>query len=256
MKKVTAFIGSTQKRGTYQAILEFEKNLKQYGEIDFEIVFLNEYYLEFCKGCSKLCFDRGEEYCPCKDDRDLLLEKMEQSEGVIFATPNYAFQVSARMKNFLDRIAFVIHRPRFFGKTFTAVVTQGFFRGNAIRKYLEFNGANLGFSVTKGSCLQTLIPITELQQKKLEQEMKKSSERFYKGLSCLKPAVPTFFRLMLFRMSRTGIQSASERYYDYFYYKDKGWFESDFYYETNLGPIKKLAGHFFDFIGRQIGKRM
>ena len=115
MKKVTAIIGTQTRKATYQAVQEFEKNLKQYGEIDFEYVFLSDYHLEFCRGC-KLCFDRGEEYCPLKDDRDVLLAKMEQSDGVIFATPNYAFQLSARMKNLFDRLAYIDHRPRFLAR--------------------------------------------------------------------------------------------------------------------------------------------
>ena len=94
--------------------------------------------------------------------------------------------------------------------------------------------------------------MTELRQNKLKQEIKKSSERFYKGLIRSKPSVPSFLRLMLFRFTRTGIQTSDVRYFDYYYYKDKGWFESDYYHETNLGPIKKLAGHFFDLLGRKI----
>ncbi|WP_313344633.1 flavodoxin family protein [Sedimentibacter sp.] len=253
MKKITAFIGSARKKSTYQAIQEFEKNFKQYDEFDFEYVFLSEYHLEFCQGC-KLCFDRGEECCPLKDDRNILLEKMEHSDGVIFATPNYAFQVSARMKNFFDRFAYILHRPRFFGKTFTAIVTQGIFGGNDILKYLERMGANFGFYVTKGSCVSTLEPMTELQQEKLKQEIKKSSEKFYKGLIRSTPATPSFFRLMLFRMTRTSIQSFDVRYFDYYYYRDKGWFESDYYYDTSIGPIKKFMGCFFDFCGRKMVK--
>lgn len=248
-------MGSARKKGTYQAIQEFEKNLKKYGEIDFEYVFLSEYHLEFCQGCT-LCFDKGEEFCPLKDDRDVLLEKIEQSDGVIFATPNYAFQVSARMKNFLDRFTYIFHRPRFFGKTFTVIVTQGFLGGNDIRKYLESTGANLGFDVVKGSCVRTLQPMTELRQNKLKQEIKKSSERFYKGLFRSTPSVPSFSRLMLFRISRTILQYIDVRYFDYYYYKDKGWFESDYYHETTLGPIKKFTGHLFDFLGRQIVKHI
>jgi multimeric flavodoxin WrbA len=253
MKKVTAFIGSLRKKTTYQAVQELEKNLKQYADIDFEYVFLKDYRLEFCQGC-KLCFDKGEKFCPLKDDRDILLEKMEQSDGVIFATPSYAFQVSARMKNFIDRFAYIFHRPKFFGKTFTAIVTQGIFGGNDIVKYLEFTGANFGFDVIKGSCVRTLEPMTELRQKKLKHEIKKLSERFCKGLICSTPSVPSFFRLMIFRMTRTSLQSIDVRYRDYYYYQDKGWFESDYYSETSLGLIKKCAGHFFDFLGRQLAK--
>jgi hypothetical protein len=57
--------------------------------------------------------------------RNVLLEKLEQSDGVIFSTPSYAFRVSGRIKNFLDRITYKFHRPRFFGRTFTAIITQG-----------------------------------------------------------------------------------------------------------------------------------
>jgi multimeric flavodoxin WrbA len=251
MKKVTAFLGSVRKKTTYQAIQEFEKNLKLYDDIDFEYVFLSDYRLEFCQGC-KLCFDKGEEFCPLKDDRNVLLEKLEHSDGVIFTTPSYAFQVSARMKNFLDRVAFVFHRPRFFGKAFTAIITQGVPMGNKIRKYLESSGANLGFDVIKGSCIWTLEPMTEAQQKKQQQEMKKLSQRFYKGLIRPAPSVPSFLRVMLFRLTRTGLQNAEVRFFDYHYYKGKGWFESDYYYKAALGPIKKLAGNFFDFLGRRL----
>ncbi len=252
-RKVTAFIGTQTRKHTYQAVQEFEKNLKQYVEIRFEYVFLNDYHLEFCRGC-KVCFDYGEEYCPLKDDRDVLLGKMEQSDGIILATPNYAFQLSARMKNLFDRTAFTNHRPRFFGKTCTAIVTQGIGRGGDILKYLYFASENMGFHVSKGCCVNTLEPMTERQQKKLIQEVRKSSDRFYKQL--LRPTLPpSFVRLVIFRMTRPLIKSAGEKYRDYHYYKEKGWFASDYYYPTSLGFLKQLVGYLFDFIGKQMAKR-
>jgi len=75
MKKVTAFIGSAQKKATYEAVREFERNLKSYTDIEFEYVFLKDYRIEFCRGC-KLCFNKGEELCPLRDDRDLVIEGM------------------------------------------------------------------------------------------------------------------------------------------------------------------------------------
>jgi len=253
MKKVTAIMGTQTRKHTYEAVQEFEKNLKQYGEIDFEYVFLSDYQLEYCRGC-KVCFDKGEEYCPLKDDRDLLLEKMENSDGIVLATPNYAFQLSARLKNLLDRTAFIDHRPRFFGKTCTAIVTQGIGKGNDILKYLYFASENMGFHISKGCCINTLDPMTELQQKKLIQKAKTASDRFYKQL--LRPIPPpSFFRLLMFRMSRPLIMSAGEKYRDYHYYKEKGWFESDYYYPTSLGLLKKIAGYLFDFLGRRMAKQ-
>ncbi len=182
---------------------------------------------------------------------------MEQSDGIILATPNYAFHVSARMKNFIDRLAYVFHRPRFFSKTCTAIVTQGFFGGKEIVKYLLTSAVNLGFKVTKGSFLSTLDPMTENQKIKMNQEMKKTAERFYKGLIRQKQPAPSFFRLMLFRMTRTSLKHFEKLgLKDYYYYKEKGWFESDYYYNTSLGIIKKTAGYFFDFLGRKFAGNM
>lgn len=255
MKKVTAIIGSARKKATYLAVQEFEKCLREYEDIDFEYVFLSDYDLKFCLGCCQ-CFDKGEGFCPLKDDRDVLLARIEYSDGVVFATPSYAYQVSARMKNLLDRLAFTFHRPRFFGKTFTAILTQGVPVGDNIRRYLEDSGANMGFHVTKGCSVWTLDPLTEDRRRKLEQKIKSCAKRFYKGLSRTKPPVPSIFRLMLFRTGRSGFQHAKVKYYDYYYFKEKGWLESDYYYETSLGPIKKLMGYFFDILGRQVAKRM
>ncbi len=255
MKKITAFIGTQSKRATYKAVQEFEKNLRGYEEVDFEYVFLGDHHLEFCRSCLN-CMSKGEELCPLKDDRDILLAKIEASDGIIFATPNYAFQVSALMKNFLDRFAYFYHRPKFFDKTCTAIVTQGIFGGNKIRKYLEAMGRNFGFQVTRGSCLTTLNPMTEPQKKRLTTEMKKAAKRFHAGLTRPFPSSPSLSRLMLFRMHRSAIMTVDQELKDYQHFKEMGWFESDYYHETTLGPVKKTAGRFFDLLGRLIARLM
>ena len=97
--KVTAFVGSARKKHTYRAAESFLEKLKLKGDVEYEIVALSDYNLKVCRGC-KLCLDKGEELCPLKDDRDILMEKIIQSDGVVFATPNYSFQVSGLMKVF------------------------------------------------------------------------------------------------------------------------------------------------------------
>ena len=135
--KVTAFVGSARKKHTYQATERFLSNLRSMGNVETELVMLSEYNLGICRG-DLLCLNKGEELCPLKDDRDILIEKIANSDGVVFATPNYSFQVSGLMKVFLDRFGFLFHRPRFFGKTFTSIVVQGIYGGGAIVKYFNF----------------------------------------------------------------------------------------------------------------------
>jgi multimeric flavodoxin WrbA len=246
MKKVTAFVGSARKMHTYHAAQQLLSHLKSLGEIDGEIVRLSDYQLERCRGC-KACCDKGEEYCPLKDDRDVLIEKMMASDGVVFATPNYSFQVSAIMKTFLDKLGFVFHRPRFFGKTFTSIVAQGVYGGKKIVNYLDFVGRGLGFNTVNGSCITTLEPMTEKQQQKIDRTLAAHARRYYAQLEKPRYPVPSLFALFFFRMARTRMQvMLDESFRDYVYYKDKGWFEADFYYPTRLGPLKRGAGRLFD----------
>lgn len=246
--KVTAFIGSARKKHTYQAAENFLIKLQSYGDVEYELVSLNEYNLKICKGC-KLCCDKGEELCPLKDDRDILLQKIEESDGIIFASPNYSFQVSGMMKVFLDRFGFLFHRPRYFGKTFTSIVAQGVYGGNKIVKYFNFIGKALGCNVVNGSCIKTLEPMTEKAQQKIEETIEKHSKKFYKQLIKKEFPTPSLFDLMIFRLSRSGIKNQlDENYKDYVYYKEKGWFNSDFFYPVKFNPVKKLSGKLFDAI--------
>ena len=129
----------------------FLDDLQSFSDVRGDVVSLSECNLGVCRGC-KACFTLGDERCPLGGDRDMLIGKMMASDGVVFASPNYSFQVSAIMKMFLDRLGFVYHRPEFFGRTFTSIVVQGIHGGGELVKYLDFAGWGLGFNVVKGSC--------------------------------------------------------------------------------------------------------
>jgi multimeric flavodoxin WrbA len=145
-KKVTVFVGSAHKRGaTYRAAGQFLENLESYGDVHGEIVVLSDYGIGVCRGC-KNCTDRGEERCPLKDDRDALIGKMMASDGVVFASANYSFQVYA-------------------------IVVQAIGRGGTIVKYLEFVSGGLGFNVVKGSCSRTLEPMDQNVLDRMERNL-------------------------------------------------------------------------------------
>jgi multimeric flavodoxin WrbA len=252
MKKVTALVGSARKKHTYSAVRQFLDHLQSFGDVEYEIIVLSDYRLGICRGC-KLCFEKGEEFCPLKDDRDVLIGKMMVSDGVVFASPNYSFQVSANMKIFLDRLGFVFHRPCFFGKTFTSIVTQGIYGGGKIVSYLGFVGNGLGFNTVKGSCFTALEPMTKKEKEEMGVALARQSRQFYERLIKPNYPVPTLFKLMAFRMSRTSMRlELDDSSRDYTYYKDKGWFEADYYYPTRLGILKKAAGSLFDSIATRM----
>lgn len=75
-----------------------------------------------CLGCDT-CHKRG--HCPQKDAFHSIQEKIIGAQGLVLASPNYIFQVSAQMKAFMDRCSSVIHCLGFEGRYGASVVTSG-----------------------------------------------------------------------------------------------------------------------------------
>jgi multimeric flavodoxin WrbA len=75
-----------------------------------------------CLACDT-CHRKGR--CPQKDEFESIKEKILASDGLLLASPNYIFNVSAQMKAFMDRCCGVVHRMAFEGKYGASVVTSG-----------------------------------------------------------------------------------------------------------------------------------
>jgi len=254
MKRVTAFVGSARRKHTREAARRFLDHLQALGAVESEIVMLSDYRLEPCRGC-KLCFEKGEEACPLKDDRDVLIEKMLASDGIVFASPSYMFQVSGLLKTFIDRLAFFGHRPRFFGRTFTSIVVQGLPFGGQIGKYLNLVGSCFGFKTVAGSRIVAREPMTEQDARKMDKTLAKQSKRFNEALVGEGRPVPTLPMLMGFRIGRTTMRlELDDRSRDYRYYSERGWFDADYFYPVHLGPLKTVAGKLFDAIGSRMAR--
>lgn len=249
MKKILAIIGSPRKGATFRAVRSFEKMLNSRLPVDVEYVFLRDYNIQQCRGCIR-CFDDGEQHCPLKDDRDLLIQKMESADGVLFTTPNYSFHVSGTIKVFIDRLAFIFHRPRFFGKPAAAIVMQGIMGGKKTHAYLHNITSKWGFSPVRGAVLTALNPPADKAGARIDRQLGRLADRFARALA--RPALPnpTLYRLMMFRMQRTGMKNLQDdAFEDFRFFRDRGWFESDYFYPVRLNPFQRLAGAFFDRLG-------
>jgi multimeric flavodoxin WrbA len=75
-----------------------------------------------CRGCD-ICHKKG--YCAQKDHFEPLRERIAAADGLVLASPNYIFNVSAQLKAFMDRCCGVIHCMSFWGKYGASVVTSG-----------------------------------------------------------------------------------------------------------------------------------
>lgn len=249
--KILIIVGSARKKYSWLAARLFREELKKQLEAEIEILRLSDYNIDFCLGC-KNCIDKGEEFCPLEDDSSLLIEKMRQSDGLLFVSPNYSFHVSGLMKAFIDKFGYLFHRPQFFGKVFTSITVQGIYGGKKIAAYFDFMANAMGFLPCKVIVINSLEPMTEKQQLKNQKGVIKLSQEFARKMQNPKVKHPNLFELMIFRISRSKIKNMlNEDFRDYTYFQEQGWFESDFYYPVKLNPLKKLFGRLIDILNQK-----
>jgi multimeric flavodoxin WrbA len=98
--KVLAIVGSPHVDGnTSYLVDEALKEIDAHG-IDTEKIMLGEYKINPCQGhneCGTFTV------CKIKDDVPGIIEKYNEADAVILASPVYFFDVTAQMKTFIDR---------------------------------------------------------------------------------------------------------------------------------------------------------
>ena len=166
--KILAIIGSPRKGNTYRIVQKFSEYLQESDEIEFHYLFLRDVNLKQCIGCFQ-CIQKGHDCCPLQDDKEMILHKILDSDGVILATPAYNFNVSTLMKNFIDRFAHLGHQPKFFDQHIMIIATTAGTGSKEVITYLTKHVAKLwGFRTAESIGL--LTPPYEKSDKLIEKD--------------------------------------------------------------------------------------
>jgi hypothetical protein len=87
----------------------------------------------------------------------------------------------------------------------------------------------------------------------MENTLAKHSMRFHAQLKRADSERPSMLQLLGFLFGRTSVKlRLCEKDRDYAYYRDHGWFDSDYFYPTRLGPFEKMAGKTFDCLASRV----
>lgn len=240
--KITAVMGSPRKGDSYRITAMIEEQMRKSGEIDFEYLFLKDHAIGMCKGCFR-CVRNGERYCPLQDDVPEILEKMQQSDGLIFASPVYALGITGLMKNFKDRSAYNAHRPSFWSKKAMAVVTS---EGTGIQGTLGFIRTfdiwGIEFVSDVGVIVHPTLAPTAYYNAALEKKVKKAAAALYGSIAAGGTKKPSLMKTIQFNVLKYMSAAAKDGFpADYAYYADR----KEYYYETRIGAPKKLLARLF-----------
>ncbi len=113
MSKILAINGSYRDDGVTDQVVESMTRALRASGAEVEIVLLREYPIEFCLNCRE-CMQRpgdapGE--CVHHDGMPGLVEKIENSDGYILASPTNFGSVTAVFKRFMERLAVYAYWP-------------------------------------------------------------------------------------------------------------------------------------------------
>lgn len=117
MKKVLLLSGSNRKGYSNEILSLINDKISGAG-----VVKLKDYDIKFCTGC--LWCDSNKE-CIIKDDLQIIIDKILDSDLVVIAIPNYFGNMSGFFKNFIDRLHFMYKKGIIDNKKIIFIYTGG-----------------------------------------------------------------------------------------------------------------------------------
>jgi multimeric flavodoxin WrbA len=105
--KVIAFNGSARKDGNTAVLINQVFSELEKQDIETEMMQFSGQKIRGCIACYK-CFENKDQRCSLKDDVvNDCIEKMQQADGIILASPTYFADVSSELKALIDRAGLV-----------------------------------------------------------------------------------------------------------------------------------------------------
>lgn len=239
--KILVIMDSPRKGESYSVVKNVEAQMQALGDVEFDYVWLRDVKFKQCTGCHA-CIRFGETKCPFRDETASILDRMAAADGLILVTPVYSQQVSYLMKIFIDRLSFLWHRPRFFGK-FIMGISAGGAMAKPVLSYLKETTTRWGYTYVSEIGAQHPDALVPKMRAKLEKDIQKATRRFYQAIQDGRVPAPSFADVIWFRMWRmTAIASREFTPADYQHWTETGWFKQDYYTGKPVGAVKRLFG--------------
>ncbi len=237
--KIIAIMGSPRGKGSgYRIVRMIEERMKALGVIEFAYLFLKDANLKSCLGCYT-CMAKGEDKCPLKDDRAAIEQELLTADGIILSSPVYVSDVSGLMKNFIDRFAYLNHRPRFLRQAFLSVVNMAGTEGKGALSALRYaiGGARGSRALYRLAVATPPWLQTERAIANKERAIDSAAKKFYEACldaSLPRPTLKSYIDFLMMQM--LSVECRPWLPADYEFYEGRA-----YYFDTRINPIKAVA---------------
>lgn len=194
-----------------------------------------------CRGC-RACFDRGEDTCPRKDDIPSIYRMMRDADLIVAASPVYVSDVSGAMKNLIDRLAYLCHRPALAGKGAYLLTTAGttpapHALGTMAMALRTWGVRVLGQDSYVAGALTDAREIDARYRKRIE----KTACRILRDIITGKAAGASLVSLIFFHIQRKSWLRNPDGSLDHRYWTEQGWLGKgrDDYIPHRAGIVKR-----------------
>ncbi len=244
--KILAIVSSYRRNGnTTRAVQMITDRLREQaagrGEsMEIEILHLAALQIQFCRGC-RVCFDRGEAYCPLKDDLLAIKAKMQAADGMILASPVYVEDVNGIMKNWMDRLAHICHRPEFAGKYVYLLTTVGSgSTGHAVRTLNTAMGTWGGYIVGQASFITGASMTREAMEDRYGRQADQIAQKILRSMAEGRASHPSILSLLMFNVQQRFHRGVDEDSLDHAYWTARGWTDPrrTYYIPHHAGAIR------------------
>ncbi len=225
----------------------------------FRLIHLIDVDLPFCRGCSA-CFRLGHEKCPHSAAVMGILEAVEDADGVIVASPAYMMRETALLKNLVDHLCFLLHRPHFFKSKALVLTTTGGVGARSAAKSIQSFLTGIGFNRCHRFSTAALSWNDYVVPAKTAKRLAKTVSAFRRDVASMKlksPSVLTLIPYNLFRgMSIHYAQGSQYPTQDGVYWLEpkrrRGVYDS----AVPVPIHKRIFGNLFYGIGMLAGARV
>lgn len=153
--------------------------LAQKPEVEVRYLDLGRESFEFCQGCQR-CYRTGR--CAIQRDRlELAADTVKGSHGIIMGSPTYGSNITAQLKNFLDRGHFILEqslRGRYGLSVSTYEIADGRQVNRVLNKFFLVAGAVRCGSVSIKTDFNADPMASPVHGRRLERQL----DRFYRAI--------------------------------------------------------------------------